>query len=129
MLLNVPKHLRRQHSQLSSGFATKMSLHAPYSIMKYPSTTEIAGAPPRDCTTAEVFRNGWSGPAKIIPKSSTTAQQSWPNKALGGRNPHEEDTRDMLCRDNHMPEVIILCEEDGRSPSRIPEEATSLAPL
>ncbi|GBN39701.1 hypothetical protein AVEN_63630-1, partial [Araneus ventricosus] len=26
--------------------------------------TEIAGAPPRSCTTAEVLRSGWSGPAK-----------------------------------------------------------------
>ncbi|GBN68274.1 hypothetical protein AVEN_262339-1 [Araneus ventricosus] len=86
------------------------------------------GAPPRDCTTAEVLRSGWSGPAKIIPNSSTTAQRSWPNKALGEPSPHGEDTRDVLCRDNHTTEVIILCEEDGRSPSRIPEEATSLAP-
>ncbi|GBM35595.1 hypothetical protein AVEN_255757-1 [Araneus ventricosus] len=39
MLLNVPKHLRKQHSHLSSDFAHKMSLHAPYCTMKYPSIT------------------------------------------------------------------------------------------
>ncbi|GBN21980.1 hypothetical protein AVEN_81068-1 [Araneus ventricosus] len=89
---------------------------------------DIAGAPPRDSTTAKVFHSGLERACKIIPKSFTTAQRSWPNKALGGRNPHGEDTRDVLCRDNHTPEVIILCEEDGHSPSRIPEEATSLAP-
>ncbi|GBL83805.1 hypothetical protein AVEN_132686-1 [Araneus ventricosus] len=39
MLLNVPKHLRKQHSYFSADFAPKMSLHAPYCTMKYPSTT------------------------------------------------------------------------------------------
>ncbi|GBN54287.1 hypothetical protein AVEN_43909-1 [Araneus ventricosus] len=39
MLLNVPKHLRKQHSHVSSNSAPKMSLHAPYCTTKYPSTT------------------------------------------------------------------------------------------
>ncbi|GBM09683.1 hypothetical protein AVEN_186395-1 [Araneus ventricosus] len=39
MLLNVPKNLRKQHLHLSSDFASKMSLHAPYCTMKYPRTT------------------------------------------------------------------------------------------
>ncbi|GBN61785.1 hypothetical protein AVEN_227600-1, partial [Araneus ventricosus] len=39
MLLNVLKHLRKQHSHLSLDFAPKMSLHAPYCTTKYPSTT------------------------------------------------------------------------------------------
>ncbi|GBO04061.1 hypothetical protein AVEN_69520-1 [Araneus ventricosus] len=89
--------------------------------------TEIAGHRPE--TAQQRGLSQWLERAcKIIPKSYTTAQRSWPNKALGGRNPHGEDTRDVLCRENHTPEVVILCEEDGRSPSRIPEEATSLAP-
>ncbi|GBM01294.1 hypothetical protein AVEN_170345-1 [Araneus ventricosus] len=39
LLLNLPKHLRKQHSYLSSDFALKMSLHTPYYTVKYPSTT------------------------------------------------------------------------------------------
>ncbi|GBM67805.1 hypothetical protein AVEN_216252-1 [Araneus ventricosus] len=39
---NAPKCAKppgEQHSHLSSDFAPKMSLHAPYCAMKYPSTT------------------------------------------------------------------------------------------
>ncbi|GBN35078.1 hypothetical protein AVEN_233725-1 [Araneus ventricosus] len=39
ILLNVPKHLTKEHSHFSSDFAPKMSLHAPYCTMKYPSST------------------------------------------------------------------------------------------
>ncbi|GBL89129.1 hypothetical protein AVEN_255257-1 [Araneus ventricosus] len=35
----LPKHLWKQHSHLSSVFAPKMSLNAPYCTMKYPSNT------------------------------------------------------------------------------------------
>ncbi|GBM43163.1 hypothetical protein AVEN_128488-1 [Araneus ventricosus] len=39
MLLNVSKHLKKQHSYLSLDFVPKMSFLAPYCTTKYPSTT------------------------------------------------------------------------------------------
>ncbi|GBM82657.1 hypothetical protein AVEN_200561-1 [Araneus ventricosus] len=89
--------------------------------------TEIAGAPPLERTTTRSYAVARSGPAKIIPKSSTTAQRSWPNIVLKDFKHRRRDTRDTLCRDNHVTEVIILCETDRRSLSRIPEEAASNA--
>ncbi|GBM43846.1 hypothetical protein AVEN_166240-1 [Araneus ventricosus] len=35
ILPNVPKHIRKQHSYLSSDFASEMSLHASYCTMYY----------------------------------------------------------------------------------------------
>ncbi|GBN38663.1 hypothetical protein AVEN_17118-1 [Araneus ventricosus] len=35
VLLNVPKHLRKQHSPLFSDFTPEMSLHCPYCTTKY----------------------------------------------------------------------------------------------
>ncbi|GBM64225.1 hypothetical protein AVEN_167254-1 [Araneus ventricosus] len=77
-----------------------------------------------------------AGLQKVIPKKKrlqksytrSHAQRSWPNIVHGGLKPHRRDTRDTLCRDNHVPVVIIQCEDDGRSPSRIPEKVTYRAP-